>query len=84
MNNKKYKVDYDNIADTLYITSKSKDIHSFIDDNYIIVLKKESSIYGITITDYKDRHKDKSWNDKLILAYFPDFDLKLLEKIKDK
>ena len=76
-------ITYDDLADTLYISfnKQYKATNTFLDDNFVIVRKKEDKICGITIDGYKDRHIDKSWNDNLILKYLPNFELNSLRDI---
>jgi uncharacterized protein YuzE len=80
---KNFIISYDDLADTLYISLKRQDkaTNTFLDDDFVIVRKKENEICGITIDGYKDRHEDKSWNDNLILKYLPSFEINSLRGI---
>ncbi len=80
---KNFIISYDDLADTLYISldKKYKATNTFLDDDFVIVRKKENKICGITIDGYKDRHFDKSWSDNLILKYLPSFELNSLREI---
>ncbi len=74
---------YDNFADTLYISlgSPKRVDTSCMDDNYVIVRKLGEKVIGITIDGFKDRHVDNSWNSSLVLSYFPDADISAIEKL---
>lgn len=78
-----YKINYDEFTDTLYISqNKPVKAMSYMDENFIIVRKKDNSVCGITIDSFKGRHEDKSWNDNFILSYFPSFNLRLLSALQ--
>lgn len=78
-----YRLSYDNLTDTLYISVGSPSIANIseIDDDFVCIRKNDSEIVGVTVDGYLDRHQDGSWNDGLILRYIPNIKIEDIKKI---
>mgnify|MGYP003394427424 FL=1 len=80
-----YRLSYDNLTDTLYVSVGDPSVADFseVDDDFVCVRKNDREIVGITVDGYLDRHQDGSWNDSLILRYIPDIDIKDIKSYVD-
>jgi len=68
---------YDENSDVLYLSvgKPKKSDNSYLDDDYILVRENKHKIIAITIDDFLERKREHSWDDNLILKYFPAFNI---------